>query len=94
MGGIVRFTDLCSGHDCWPPRIGVTFSPNVFVNNLPVERLSDELEIHCCPDKGCHNGIYIGSHNVKVNNLDIQVQGDPISCGSTCTTSSTNTIVN
>ena len=36
MGGIIRFTDLCSGHDCWPPRIGVTFSPNVFVNNLPV----------------------------------------------------------
>lgn len=52
MPGIVRKTDMCSGHGCWPPRLPVSCSANVFVNNIPVVRNGDSLESHCCPSCG------------------------------------------
>lgn len=84
MPGIVRQSDMCSGHDCFPPRMPVSFSPDVFVNNQAVERNGDILASHCCPDHGCHSGVYLGGSNVYANNQSIQKQGDPISCGSIC----------
>jgi uncharacterized Zn-binding protein involved in type VI secretion len=85
MPGIVRLTDKCSGHGCWVPRPSAAGSPDVFDQNIPVERFGDPMEIHCCPSiPECHGGIHIGTHTVFVNNLDIQVKGDPIDCGSVC----------
>jgi len=46
MTGVVRRTDNCSGHSCYPPRPATTWSPDVFVNNLNVERRTDTLEPH------------------------------------------------
>lgn len=83
MPGIVRRTDLCSGHGCYPPRPSSSWSTDVFVNGLEVERYSDTLETHCC-GPACHGGSYVGVHNGYANCLDIQVQGDPIDCGSVC----------
>lgn len=82
MPGVVRIDDVCSGHDCWPPRPSADGSPDVFVNNQQVERSGDALVEHCC--FGCHGGTHIGERNVLVNNSAIQVQGDPIDCGSVC----------
>ena len=92
MPGVVRRTDNCSGHGCYPPRPATSWSPNVFVNNLNVERRTDTLESHCCVDV-CHGGVYEGKHTVFANGLDIQVQGDPIDCGSTCDECSPNVFV-
>ena len=81
MPPVHRRTDLCSGHGCWPSRPSATWSPNVFVNNLEVERFTDMMEVHCC-DPACHDGVHIGRHTVFANKLDIQVHSDPIDCGS------------
>lgn len=89
--GVVRRTDLCSGHGCYPPRPSATWSPNVFVNGLEVERYSDTMEVHCCGD--CHSGVHIGTGTVYANSLVIQAQDDPISCGSICDECSSNVFV-
>lgn len=83
MPGVVRRTDNCSGHGCYPPRPSSSWSPDVFANGLEVERYSDTMEVHCCPPP-CHGGTHVGTHNGYANGLDIQVQGDPIDCGSVC----------
>lgn len=83
MPGVVRCIDLCSGHGEFPPRLPISHSPDVYVDNLPVERCTDTLSIHCDSDS-CHGGIYIGTRTVFANNLPIQAQTDSISCGSHC----------
>ncbi len=47
MPGIVRRTDVCSGHGCYPPRPSTSWSPDTWVNGLQVERVTDGLESHC-----------------------------------------------
>lgn len=84
MSGIIRNIDVCSGHDCFPPRLPITWATTVKIENCPVERFGDILEIHCCPDGSCHAGIYIGTNEVKIDGRAIQKEGDPITCGSTC----------
>lgn len=93
MPGIIKLGDFCSGHGCFPPRIGVTVSPNVFATTIPLHRFSDALTSHCCPDNGCHSGIYIGSHTVFSNALPLQIDNDPISCGSKCVSTTSTVIV-
>lgn len=90
MPGIVRFNDVCSGHDCFPPRRPTSCSPDVFINGIAVERNGDTLETHCC-DSSCHGGIYVGSGSVYANGRSIQVVADPISCGSICAVGSGDT---
>lgn len=87
---VVRRTDVCSGHGCYPPRPSATWSPDVFVNNLNIERYSDSMEVHCCLSD-CHDGSHKGIHNAYANSLDIQVVGDPIDCGSVCAVGSPDT---
>jgi hypothetical protein len=92
MPGIHRKTDLCTGHGCWPPRPSATWSPDVFTNNLETERFSDSMQLHCCGI--CHSGEHVGEHDVYANSLDVQVCGDPITCGSSCGECSSDTFVN
>lgn len=82
----------CSGHGCYPERPSSSWSPDVFVNNKAVERYSDTMQPHCC-NGICHSGIHVGKHTVYANNLDIQVCGDPIDCGSTCAECSSDVFV-
>lgn len=93
MAGIVRLGDRCTGHDCYPPRTGITMSGDIFCNNRPVHRFGDILQNHDCPDHEPHGGIYIGYHSVFGNGSAVQVQGDPISCGSFCAEGSSDCFV-
>lgn len=94
MPGVVRNIDLCSGHGCYPPRLPIIWSPDVFVDGVPVERLTDLLNVHCCPSADCHPGTYMGSNNVYANNLSIQKKGDMIDCGSVCLSCSATVFIN
>lgn len=93
MAGVVRIGDVCSGHGCFPPRPGITTSPNVFCDSILVHRLNDVLRPHCCPDHGCHSAVYLANKTVFSNSLSIQIVGDPISCGSISNIGSGNVMV-
>lgn len=82
MPAATRLGDLCTGHDCWPPRPSCTASPNVYVNSIPWHRQTDGWSVHCWPPP-CHAGVLVsGSPNVYVNNLQGGRIGDPVNCGS------------
>lgn len=88
-----RLGDLCTGHDCWPPRPNATASPNVFCNKIPVHRLGDIWKVHCCPPP-CHGGTTVGgSSTVFVNGRPCTRIGDPVNCGSNCGTGSPDVFI-
>jgi len=74
--------DASTGHDCFVPRPNTpNGSPNVFVNNLGVVRVTDPWPPHCCGPT-CHDGDQsAGSTTVFVNGLALTRIGDAISCG-------------
>ena len=81
-----RLGDICTGHGCWPPRPSSEGSPNVNVNGIPVHRLNDAWESHCC--KSCHSSVLAqGSLTVIVNGLQMARINDPVACGSKCSIS-------
>jgi uncharacterized Zn-binding protein involved in type VI secretion len=83
MPAAARLGDYCTGHGCWPPRRGITASPNVFTNGIPAHRLGDAWLVHCCPNAGCHPGVVSsGSGSVNINGRPAARIGDDISCGS------------
>ncbi|MBR1602595.1 MAG: hypothetical protein IJ667_04060 [Synergistaceae bacterium] len=53
MPAAARLNDVCTGHSCFPPRVNVQGSPNVFTNGRPNHRQGDAWETHCCthPDE-------------------------------------------
>ena len=95
MPPVVRHRDICTGHDCWPPRENRTVSNNVFVNDRGAHRQSDSWKVHCrqCIPIQCHDAILSrGSRTVYVNSRQLGRIGDPVSCGSLCATGSPNVI--
>lgn len=50
MPETVRFTDICTGHGCYPPRDNARGSPNVFANKLECHRVGDKWNTHGCND--------------------------------------------
>jgi uncharacterized Zn-binding protein involved in type VI secretion len=46
MPAVVRLGDNSCGHGCWPPRLNVEASPNVFVNGKGAHRLGDAWDVH------------------------------------------------
>lgn len=94
MPGAHRLGDICTGHGCFPPRPNVSASPNVFVNGIASHRLGDGWAAHCCGPV-CHGASAAGgSPNVFVNGLPKCRIGDPVSCGSSMSTGSSDVIVN
>lgn len=82
MPGLSRIGDKCSGHGCYPPRIGITSSSNVFINNKGAHTQGDEWEEHYCGSSH-HNATSTGgSSTVYVNGKPAVRIGDPLSCGS------------
>jgi uncharacterized Zn-binding protein involved in type VI secretion len=74
---------FCTGHGCWHPRPGVTFSTDVKINGLGAHRVLDVWLIHCCPLDGCHASIVkSGASNVSINGRSAARMGDSIACGS------------
>lgn len=77
---ITRDGDLTTGHPCFPPRMPVLFSNDVFVNGKGVVREGDLYDVHCC-GTSCHIGnLDKASTQVFANGKGIGRQGDPTSC--------------
>ena len=94
MPGISTQGDICSGHDCHPPRQVVAWSSNVFVNSKGSHRQYDGLGPHArgCDDKHpVHISIGVkGSSQVYINSRQAMRIGDPVGCGSAIATGSNN----
>lgn len=94
MPGVLRLGDICSGHGCFPPRVNVTASNNVFINNRGVHRQGDAWSTHCC-GSSCHSSIAVsGSSNFFVNGRKVFRVGDPVGCGSVGAVGSPNVFAN
>jgi len=92
MPGVVRRSDVCSGH-CFSPRASSSWSKDVFANKIHVVRYSDTRPVHRC-GSSCHSGSNVGVHDVYSNSKYIQTIGDDVSCGSTQAQGSPDVIVN
>jgi uncharacterized Zn-binding protein involved in type VI secretion len=89
MPAVTRLSDNCTGHGPYPPRQSTSGSPDVFVNGLPLHRVSDTWATHCAGT--CHDSVLSeGSPTVFCNNLPIGRIGDIIACGSQVATGSPN----
>ena len=63
----VRLGDQCTGHGCFPPRVNIEASGNVFINSIGAHRVGDGWAVHCCGPV-CHGGSQAtGSSTVFVN---------------------------
>lgn len=90
-----RLDDICTGHECFPPRNATSGSPNVFINSRAAHRQGDSWAVHACthPDMphGSHAGsLGAGSSTVFVNGKQLARVGDPVSCGSSVASGSSN----
>ena len=82
MPAIARIGDNCTGHGCYPPRICVGGSGNVFINGLAAHRQGDAWIAHGCSVCPPHPGTLAGcSITVSVNGKGLGRVGDAISCG-------------
>ncbi len=87
---VCRKGDMCSGHQCWPPRPSAEGSPNVFVNGIPWHRVGDAWQSHCC-GVACHaSTLATGSETVFVNGRRAGRVTDKVKCGSVVVTGSSN----
>ena len=98
MPEATRLNDICTGHECFPSRPSIEGSPNVFVNGRPLHRQGDAWETHCCthPDRphGCHSSVLAsGSGTVYANGRQAGRIGDPVACGSSVATGSSNVFI-
>lgn len=95
--GIARLgVDVCSGHAAgptyFPPRPATTGSPDVFVDGLPVVRISTDMWAPHTNLLSVHPGTGIsGSPTVFVNGIPVMRMLDPLDCGSVVGTGSTTT---
>lgn len=91
MSAVTRLGDICTGHGAFPPRPSTSASLNVNVNSIPVHRQGDSWAVHCNPTPSCHGSVLAsGSSTVNVNGKGIGRVGDPVACGSSVATGSSN----
>lgn len=98
MPSAARLGDICTGHECFPPRASVEGSGDVLINGIPAHRQGDAWSVHCCthPDipHGCHDSVLAsGSGSVYINGKQAGRIGDPVACGSAVATGSNNVII-
>lgn len=95
MPAAVRLGDMCSGHECWPPRANTSASPNVLVNGLGLHRVGDGWGPHTCPSiPETHSGTAAtGSASVFSNGSSACRVGDAVDCGSTMASGSPNVFI-
>ncbi len=91
-GGVVRKSDLWSGH-CFNPRPTVETSPDCYCNCEKIVRAGDARYVHFCGKKS-HAGVNCGSRDVYSNNRAIQQKDDPVSCGCTQSQASDDVLMN
>lgn len=85
MPQAVRIQDICTGHDCHPPRPVIECSTNVFVEKRGAVNTSHMWMVHQC-DGDVHPGFGAAGGTVFVNGEPAMRVGDPIDCGSFCMT--------
>lgn len=94
MPGVARLGDICTGHGCFPTRVNIGGSADVFVNSIPAHRQGDGWATHCCGPV-CHGSVLAsGSPNVFANGLELGRIGDPVACGSAVAAGSGNVFAN
>lgn len=92
MPGAARLSDSCTGHGCYPPRSNIMASTDVFTNDRGAHRQGDKWKAHKC--KHSHDGtLASGSGTVWINDKQAGRIGDPIDCGSTVQTGSTDVFI-
>jgi uncharacterized Zn-binding protein involved in type VI secretion len=89
---LIAITSMCSGHGCFPARKATTGSPDININNKPAHRKDDKWDIHQCT--GSHDGfLSAGSPKMTWNNKPSGRVSDPVNCGSTAATGSSDTFI-
>jgi uncharacterized Zn-binding protein involved in type VI secretion len=82
MPAATRLGDVCTGHDCYGPRVNDQASENVFINGIGAHRVGDHWVTHCC-GPACHDSVMeTGSSTVFINGLAAARIGDMVACGS------------
>ena len=86
MPGVTRLGDSSTGEECFPPKVSIAGSPDVFVNGIPAHRSGDAWAPHTCTHPQVPHGTHgsalaAGSSTVKCNGADLGRIGDPITCG-------------
>lgn len=88
-----RLGDICTGHECWPPRPTAQASTTVFVNQRGSHRMADAWSGHCC-GPSCHSSTTVkGSTTVFVDGKPAARVGDQVGCGSVIMTGSGNVFI-
>lgn len=85
MPQAVRIQDICTGHDCHPPRPVTEGSFNVFFEKRGAVNNTHLWMVHEC-EEDVHPGFGASSQTVFVNGSPAMAVGDPINCGSFCMT--------
>lgn len=82
MPAVTLVGDVCTGHDCFPPRPSISGSESVYINGKSVVRLGDTYATHCCRSS-CHAGVLASaSSRVFIEGAAVGRVGDALSCGS------------
>lgn len=76
-----RQKDITTGHGCWAPSVGVTSSPNVFINGLPAHKVGDQFTPHTCGNDVHADVASIGSTKVIINGSPAMRLGDALAPG-------------
>lgn len=90
MPAASRKGDICTGHDCFPPRVSDSGSPNVFINGIPALRVGDHYVTHQCGHSSHDSVVAAGSSTVFVNGKPLARIADSIACGSAVGQGSSN----
>lgn len=81
-----RYTDLCTGHGCYPPRPNAEGSPTVSIDDLALHRKTDSWYPHCC-GLACHGAITVeGSQSVYCDDLPAARVMDGVLCSASIDT--------
>lgn len=91
MGAAVRIHDICSGHDCYPPRPVTQGSSDVFIEKRGAVNNSHLWKEHSCHDT--HPGFGASSAQVYVNGNNAMAVGQPINCGSCAMTGASTVFI-
>lgn len=92
MPQAVRIQDICTGHDCHPPRPVIECSFDVFMEKRGAVNSTHLWMVHTC-DGDPHPGLGIGVSTVNINGSPAMRVGDSIDCGSSCMTGATTVFI-
>lgn len=73
-----RLSDITTGHGCYAPSVGVSASPTVFANGLPVHKVGDPFTPHTCGQDVHSDVAAVGSTKVIVNGVPAMRLGDAL----------------